>query len=252
MDLFSRRRKQVSDTPATAAQDAAESGASAKAVQSGDSAASAPPGDGAAGANPARGPRDISLTSAAEREDLVDLGALYVPNVEGLQVRIDVDAATRQPVSTTLTLGENAVQLQLFAAPKSRGIWDEVRAARQELAEQQHGTYEEQHGQFGTEIVIQLPVSTPAGQGIRPLRFVGVEGPRWLLQALFFGPAALNPSAAAPLEKLLHGVVVDRGQSPLPPKAVVNLTIPGATSATPAAGPQLSMPERGPEIQETR
>lgn len=244
MGLFSRRRKQS----ATAAQPA-EPNQSAHSNQPTESEL---PGNETPGEGTTRGPRDVSLTSTAEREALIDLGALYIPNVEGLQVRIDVDASTRQPVSTTLTLGENAVQLQLFAAPKSRGIWNEVRKARQELATAQHGTFQEQHGQFGTELVIQLPVSTPAGQGIRPLRFVGIEGPRWLLQALFFGPAALNSSAAAPLEKLLHAVIVDRGQSPLPPKAVVNLTIPGAGTAAPATGPQLTMPERGPEIQETR
>ena len=51
--------------------------------------------------------------AAAER---LDLGALQVPLIDGLEVRVEVDPQTQQPLAVTLVLGEGAVQVRVFAA----------------------------------------------------------------------------------------------------------------------------------------
>ena len=198
---------------------------------------------------PGRGPFDSA--AAPDRGEAIDLGALRVPATPGMSVRIELDATTKAPLAATVGLGESAMQLQVYAAPKSRGLWDEVRAERAETARAQSGAVTEQHGPFGSELVVKIPVTTPAGSGLRPIRFVGVDGPRWMLQATIYGPAALNATAANPLEEILAGVVVHRGEEPLPPKNVIALTVPGQ-AAPPEAAPGLAMPGRGPEIQEIR
>ena len=73
----------------------------------------------------AEGPYDV--TEAPEGIAQLDLGALKVPAVEGVEVRVqaDNDGKIQQIV---LVFEESALQLGVFAAPRSEGIWDEVRA----------------------------------------------------------------------------------------------------------------------------
>ena len=58
------------------------------------------------------------------------------------------------------------------------------------------------------------------------MRFVGVDGPRWFLRAMFAGPVATDDEAAAVLEDALRGVVVVRGTEPLPVREPVPLQLP--------------------------
>ena len=61
----------------------------------------------------------------------LDLGSLQIPAVEGVEVRVQAnpDGGVEQIV---LVDGDSALQLGVFAAPRSEGIWDEV---RDEIAE---------------------------------------------------------------------------------------------------------------------
>ena len=67
-------------------------------------------------------------------------------------------------------------------------------------------------------------IKTPEGEV--ELRFVGVDGPRWLVRAVFQGPAALDPAAAPLLLDSLHGLVVDRGREAMPVMDVLPLRLP--------------------------
>jgi hypothetical protein len=59
-----------------------------------------------------------------------------------------------------------------------------------------------------------------------PVRFVGIDGPRWFLRAMFVGPAALDESAAEPFEQALRQVIVVRGSDPLPAREPIPLRLP--------------------------
>ncbi len=88
-----------------------------------------------------------------------------------------------------------AVQLQAFAAPRSEGLWDEIRAEMlAELAETAGAKVSEGEGSFGPEVRGMLPARTPEGEQVtQPVRFVGIDGPRWFLRAVFLGRAAVEP-----------------------------------------------------------
>jgi hypothetical protein len=92
-----------------------------------------------------------------------------------------------------------------------------------------------------------------------------VDGPRWFLRGVFSGAAAEDSAAAAPLEELLRGVVVVRGEHPMPPRDMLELRLPPEAAAAleeQAKAQQegqenrfATQPnpfERGPEITETR
>src|SRR4029077_13894592 len=62
-------------------------------------------------------------------QERIDFGSLLVPTSEAMEVQVSV--AENQPAWVTVMHGESGLQLQAFAAPKSGGLWDEV---RQEIA----------------------------------------------------------------------------------------------------------------------
>ena len=194
------------------------------------------------------GPFDESEISS--RDGFVDLGALLITPSEGLQLRLEVEEATQRVVAVTLDLNGSSLQLQAFAAPKTETLWDEIREQIGQSVGAQGGQVEEVEGAFGTELVAKLPAGLPDGsQGYRVARFIGVDGPRWFLRGVLGGPAALERPAAEPLEALFRQVVVVRGDSPMPPRDLLQLRLPKDASATPPpAAPTLEEPERGPEI----
>ena len=195
----------------------------------------------------ANGPFDESEITS--HDGYVDLGALLITPSEGLQLRLEVEEATQRVVAVTLDLNGSSLQLQAFAAPKTEGLWDEIREQIGQSVGAQGGHVEEIEGTFGAELVAKLPAGLPDGsQGYRVARFVGVDGPRWFLRGVLGGPAALEREAAEPLEALFRQVVVIRGGSPMPPRDLLQLRLPKDTATTPPPpASSLEEPERGPE-----
>jgi Protein of unknown function (DUF3710) len=155
----------------------------------------------------------------------VDLGALRVPVGGGYDIRVDLNEA-QQVISATLAAPDGTMQLGVFAAPRNEGIWDEVRAEiAQSLNEQRKGSATEADGPFGAELRGTLPGE--GGRGTVPVRFIGVDGPRWFLRALIAGPAAADQVKAKTFEEALRRCVVVRGSDPLPVRDPVPLQLPG-------------------------
>ncbi len=59
-----------------------------------------------------------------------------------------------------------------------------------------------------------------------PVRFIGVDGPRWFLRAMIVGPAATDATKAERFERALRDVVVVRGNEPYPDAEPVALRLP--------------------------
>lgn len=229
---------------------------------------------GEGGYDRSAGPFDIDELGGEESRDpdatevaRLDLGGLRVPAHEGMELRLDVDEASGQVVSVTVVAGASAVQLSVFAAPRLDGIWADVRRDIAGGIGAGGGTVDEIVGTLGTELRAALPSEPGSGgpRGLVPVRFVGVDGPRWFLRGLFTGPAARDTAAAAPLESVLRGCVVVRGTDPMAPGDVLLLQVPTELPAGLARGgedeqaepgsgqrPALAAPERGPEITEIR
>jgi hypothetical protein len=102
-----------------------------------------------------QGPYDVA--AAPKGRELLDLGALRIPVVEGVEVRVQADPEGRVQ-QVALVAGDNALQLGVFAAPRTEPIWDEV---REELRAQLRGD-----GPPRTEATVRA-----AGEGAAP------EGP---------------------------------------------------------------------------
>ncbi len=206
-----------------------------------------------------------------DKIERVDLGGILVPIVDGMELRAEI--AEERVVAATLVVGRSAIQIQPFAAPRTMGIWDDVRGEIAEGIGQGGGTVRQLEGRFGLELVAEVPVGLPDGTvGLQAARFLGVDGPRWFLRAVITGEGALDEAAREPLEELFADVVVVRGDEPMAPREPITLRLPGEMDSPPddplaaAAAAQAEEDaepeakgmddfnpfERGPEITEIR
>jgi hypothetical protein len=207
------------------------------------------------------GPWDVGEISEPG-EGRVDLGGLFVPGVEEMELRVEV--AGESIVAATVVLRDSAIQLQAFAAPKSEGIWGEVRAEIASGITQQGGVVDEVEGPLGWELRAQVPVQLPDGTGgVQLVRFVGSDGPRWFLRGVISGQGAVQPAAAGVLEAIFRDTVVVRGAAPMAPRDPIVLKLPTDAQMVPdGVTPEQGEPSRfgdgidpmrrGPEITEIR
>jgi len=174
------------------------------------------------------GPRDLSETDVdAETEGWVDLTSLLVTGQPGLELRMQVDESTQTVVAVLFTGDEGAVELRPFAAPRSGGMWDEIRGQIAEDAQRRGATVEEGPGPFGPELRVLMPVKTTDGRdGHQPSRMFGIDGPRWFLRATLLGKPALDPAAAGPYVDAVRSVVVVRGGGAMAPGDPLPITVP--------------------------
>ena len=194
----------------------------------------------------------------------IDLGAIRLPAREGtIQMRLEIEEQTNKVIAATVQLNDSAVQLQAFAAPRTSGIWDDIRAEIAASVSRQGGEVDDVPGVFGRELLAKVPARTPDGRTVlQPARFSGVDGPRWFLRAVFHGAAALDQEKALELESLVRDVVVVRGTDAMAPRELLPLSLPdnahpadgeGEGESAPAEEKDaLRPPERGPEITEVR
>ncbi|MCW2910865.1 MAG: hypothetical protein JWL68_5654 [Actinomycetia bacterium] len=211
---------------------------------------------GAAG-EPAWGPWDVADDVPALNR--VDFGSLQVPVVDGFEIQLNI--ADDQGPLIAVVRGDSSLQVQAFAAPKSDGLWEDVRQEIATAVTEAGGRAEEAEGPFGPELHVRVPGEQPQA-GLQPIRFLGMDGPRWFLRGVMTGPAAEQPAAAAPFEEIFAGLVVVRGDHPVPPRDLLEITLPeearkAMEEQMAAAGDEgfdepLNPFERGPEITETR
>ncbi|UZD60995.1 DUF3710 domain-containing protein [Brevibacterium sp. JSBI002] len=201
-----------------------------------------------------KGPFDIS--EEYPEHDRLDLGALKVPVVDGMQVRLDTDDDSQRVLAVTLIHDGGGIQLQAFATPRSEGLWNTVRGQLAESVTKQGGESTELHTSLGKELAIEVPAKTESGRpGKRAMRFAGIDGPRWFVRAVFSGKAVTDDEVRAELSALFRGVVVDRGEEAMAPRELIALTAPQVDQDEAEEKndeDELNPFERGPEITEVR
>ncbi|PRX92425.1 DUF3710 domain-containing protein [Allonocardiopsis opalescens] len=161
-----------------------------------------------------------------ERER-VDLGALRIPTGADIKLQFKMQTGQSRVLEVVMLHGRTTLQANAFAAPKSSGLWDEVRQEMAAELKQLGAEAEEAEGPFGTELRAQVPVQGPEGRtGKQPARFFGVDGPRWFLRGVIRGEGAQDAEAGARLEEVFRGIVVVRGDDPRPPREPLELRMP--------------------------
>jgi hypothetical protein len=149
----------------------------------------------------------------------IDLGAVKIPPRPDLGVRLEVAEQIQKVLRVALEYEQSTLLVQALAAPRNAGLWAEVRAQITEQIGRQGGLVTPSQGPFGPELRAEA-------SGQPPVRYFGVDGPRWFLQGIVSGKAVVDPAAAAKIEDLYRSIVVVRGNSPMPPRDLLPLNVP--------------------------
>ncbi len=156
----------------------------------------------------------------------ISFGSMFLPLVEGLTIRAkrSQDPQSPSPLeSITVQLGDGAIEIVPFAAPKTLGLWDDM---SDELLDANKSA-KVQEGRFGDEVMLPVAVK---GKTMMT-RIVGVDGPRWLLRGIFTGDAADGESDnKKALEDYFAQIIVRRGDAPLAPRDIIPI-LPPKTAA---------------------
>lgn len=163
------------------------------------------------------GPYDSADQPEDDRSRL-DLGSLRLPVPEGAQLQVEVDKAG--PVRAVhLMTAVGQITVTAFAAPRSAGLWAEVARELVAALRRDGATVRREPGEWGEEIQAVTP------QGV--LRFLAVDGPRWLLRGVAAGTAEQSDARTALLRDVVRETVVVRGPEPLPVRSPLPLQLPG-------------------------
>lgn len=189
--------------------------------------------------HPKSAPEDRATTGPFDESEAnpvrpyVDLGGVKVLPREGLHLRLEIEEGSKRVVAVGLDFAGSTLQVQPFAAPRSSGLWHEIRDQIADQIAKQGGTTTVREGAFGPELLAQIPVAANAEQGgghMRLARFIGVDGPRWFLRGVIAGNAAVDPEAAEQIEDLFRSIVVVRGTTPMPPRDLIPLRMPASSA----------------------
>jgi hypothetical protein len=166
------------------------------------------------------GPFDESEANAVR--PYVDLGGVKIVPRPDLGLRLEVEEESQRVVAVALDYAGSTLQVQPFAAPRSSGLWHEIREQIVEQIQRQGGAAESMEGPLGPEVRAEIP----SPEGSRLARFIGVDGPRWFLRGVVSGQAVVNGEAAGQIEDLFRSIVVVRGTTPMPPRDLIPLHVP--------------------------
>lgn len=162
---------------------------------------------------------------AIDVKPYVDFGGMLVLPREGLQLRLEVEEESKRVVAITIELDGSILQVQAFAASRSEGLWAEIRSQITSQVTGQGGTVEIFEGVLGTSIRAKLAGAVAGAAGSDAI-FVGVDGPRWFLRGVISGSAISDDAALDLVVEVFRGIVVNRGNAPMPPRDLIPLRIP--------------------------
>ncbi|MBB3051214.1 hypothetical protein FHS23_002237 [Prauserella isguenensis] len=216
MGIFGRKRRQAQDSEEAGAEAGSgdERAATADGAGDADDGAGASPADRVDGAS---GPYDED-DAPDDGLPRMDLGSVRVPVPDGSQVQVEMDQQGGNVRAVHIVVPQGQVTVSAYAAPRSGGQW---RSVSDELAEQLRGDGAKVslgRGEWGMELSAVI--------GEMALRFIGVDGPRWMLRGVIAGPQTQAAEAPEVLRDIVRGTVVVRGDAPMPVRTPLPVRLP--------------------------
>jgi hypothetical protein len=152
----------------------------------------------------------------------IDLGSVRVPVPDGAQVQVEMDPAADGVRAVHVVTPHGQVTVSAYAAPRSGGLWQEVGAELTEQLRADGARVSPGEGEWGFELSALL--------GDVALRFVGVDGPRWMLRGVIAGPQSQASEAPRILREIVRATVVVRGDAPMPVRTPLPINLPEAVA----------------------
>ncbi|WP_053683598.1 DUF3710 domain-containing protein [Streptomyces sp. WM4235] len=180
------------------------------------------------------GPWDVSETGW-QALDLLDFGGLQIPRENARKVHLNRMRSSAEYAEVVLIRDTTAgLQLQAFRSAGEPG-WEEARVQLEADVRARGGEAGSWSGRAGIELQAVIPVVGNAhGRDSATVRFIGCDGPGWLLRGVVTGDVALPGSRDDWAYSCFEKVVVDPSF--------------GDASAVPGTHAPAVPPEQGPVI----
>lgn len=168
------------------------------------------------------GPFDIEDFDDAETA-LVgrhDLGAVLIPENEAAELAVEVNQQG-VPTMAWMVTSHGRYNVTAYAAPKAGGLWREVVTEVADSLRNESAEVSIQDGPWGREVVGHMT------NGPEPvvMRFIGVDGYRWMVRGAAVGSPENAEAIARDLRNALSDTVVKRGDTPQPVRNMLPLQL---------------------------
>lgn len=168
------------------------------------------------------GPYDVSELGEGEEPAAtrLDLGSVFLPMPEGAQLQVEM-SPEGAPQNVHLVTQYGRITVSAYAAPKSPGQWREVASELAESLRADNADVSIESGPWGREVAAATPNAD--------LRFIGVDGPRWMVRCVVAGPSGAVVSGGplvATARAVLLNTVIARGNDPHPVRTPLPIVLP--------------------------
>ncbi len=158
----------------------------------------------------------------------LDLGSVLIPMPEAGQVSVEV-SETGVPNSVWVMTPNGRFTIAAYAAPKTAGLWREVATELADSLRKDVAKVTIEDGPWGREVVGLS--AGDQGQGTGVVRFIGVDGYRWMIRCVVNGPQENIKALADEARNALADTVVRRGETPLPVRTPLAVQLPEPMAA---------------------
>ena len=168
---------------------------------------------------------DDASTAALGR---LDLGSVLIPMPEAGQVQVEL-SEVGVPSAVWVVTPNGRFTIAAYAAPKTAGLWREVATELADSLRKDVSEVRIEDGPWGREVI---GVSNPEpNQPAGVVRFIGVDGYRWMIRCVVNGPQEKIAALAEEARNALADTVVRRGETPLPVRTPLQVQLPEPMAA---------------------
>lgn len=177
----------------------------------------------------ADGPFDIEDfdDAATAGTGRLDLGSVLIPLPAAGQVQVEL-SQQGVPSAIWVVTPHGRFTIAAYAAPKSAGLWREIASELADSLRKDGAQVSIQDGPWGREVIglAQAPQGQAAQGQPGVVRFIGVDGYRWMVRCVVNGPQDQIDALAAEAREALADTVVRRGDTPLPVRTPLPVELP--------------------------
>jgi hypothetical protein len=194
------------------------------------------------------GPFDIDDfdDAAVAAQGRLDLGSVLIPMPEAGQVQVEL-SEVGVPSAVWVVTPNGRFTIAAYAAPKSAGLWREVATELADSLRKEVAQVSIEDGPWGREVVGVSKAEQNQQAGV--VRFIGVDGYRWMIRCVVNGPQDRITALAAEARNALADTVVRRGETPLPVRTPLQVQLPEPMAAQLRAAAEQAAQQQAQQVQ---
>jgi hypothetical protein len=158
----------------------------------------------------------------------LDLGSVLIPMPEAGQVQVEL-TEMGVPSAVWVVTPNGRFTIAAYAAPKTAGLWREVATELAESLRKDVPKVSIEDGPWGREVVGVAKAEQDQPPGV--VRFIGVDGYRWMIRCVVNGPQDKIVALATEARNALADTVVRRGDTPMPVRSPLQVQLPEPMAA---------------------